>query len=140
MEKASSGEEGGEGGGTVEPSYEIGYTLNKADGTDADKYHEYGIGDEVVATVYLKNNTATALTLQAYDLYLNYHAGLKYKGHTMDANDYAAGKETVFNSEEDTIVDHIQAVSEGFEAVTLPANGKLELGTSPLPSTLPIQM
>lgn len=146
VEKASSGEEGGESGGTTSTSgYDIFYTLdsetdvldvNGASGTD--NYMEYGVVDgekkptKVTATVKLKN-TGEATTLQAYDVYLTYDTtGLKYVGHNMSgAVAYEAGSETaiVVTDETAPVVSHIQAVSESFTAQTLGQGAEVTLGT-----------
>lgn len=112
------------------PDYEIYYTLSGSSLADSadDAYTDYNIDDTVTAEIFLKNNTDTALTLQAYDIYLDYHAGLKYASHTMtgavaltDASGTAAAAGAA--------VTHIEAVGEKFTAVALSAKGEVSLGS-----------
>lgn len=86
VEKAPSGEEGGESGGTTTDSgYEIWYELDEtAPDTEnnnvGDNYKEYDIstdaGKKVTATLYIKNKGTAPVSLQAYDIYLTYDSNL----------------------------------------------------------------
>ena len=112
------------------PDYEIYYTLSGSSLTDSadDAYTDYDIGDTVTAEIFLKNNTDTALKLQAYDIYLDYHAGLKYAGHSMNgavALTDASGTDAAAGA----AVTHIEAVGENFDAVDLGAKGEVSLGS-----------
>ena len=132
----------------AEPAdYEIYYELDSdideigAGGTaGSDNYMEYDVstdaGKIVTATVFLKNNTDADITLQAYDIYLDYHEGLKYKCHAMTgAAALIEGSNTDQADTAGAAVTHIEAVSDSYVkdvAVggrTVAAKGELELGT-----------
>lgn len=118
--------------------YEIYYELDSdtdeigANGAvGSDNFMEYGINDQVTATVYMKNNTSADVTMQAYDIYLTYSDKLAYESNTLDgAVAYAAGKEEAFDKENgDAVVDHIQLV-KGTKTIELPGDGTaVSLGT-----------
>ena len=104
--------------------YEIYYELTdgKLDG-DNDKYAEYDAAT-VTAAVYMKNNTGSDITMQAYDIFLSYDSDyLKYSSETLDGVAYAANSET--EAAVGAVVEHIQLV-KGTKTITL-TNGQAVL-------------
>ena len=106
--------------------YEVYYTLDKADGTDGDKYHEYGINDQVTATVYMKNNTDADVVMQAYDIYLTYSNKLSYASETMAGVALTANSNTAAAA--GAAVSHIQLVKDT-TTIALNDGQEVSLGT-----------
>ena len=97
--------------------YEIYYTLSNTTDTDGDKYMEHDVsvsGDEwVYAYIYLRNNTDETVTLQAYDIYLEYHQDLVYWDESLSGTAYkTAGSDGEVEAKSKDLVTHIQLVAD----------------------------
>ena len=103
--------------------YEIYYTLSGSTenpdpvDSDADNYMEHDVsvsGDEwVYAYIYLRNNTDETVTLQAYDIYLEYHQDLVYWDESLSGTAYkTAGSDGEVEAKSKDLVTHIQLVAD----------------------------
>lgn len=118
---------------TPAADYEIWYTLNQKADTEKtgetatpDGYKELKVGDEVTATVYLKNNKADT-TLQAYDVYLTHskHLTPKALGENAVVDLFVGDKDET----DDVKEAHIQFVADKANQKAFAKDAIVELGT-----------
>ena len=115
-------------------AYQLYYLLDSATDADGDIYMDYGVGDTVTATLYLKNTTGADMTLQAFDLYVTNDAKLTYAGFTPASGSSAVRVESG-TSASDATTQHIQLIGakdgDGYTSpgVTLTNGAAVALGT-----------
>lgn len=88
-------------------AYSIYYTLNGVD-ADGDSYNDYEAGTQVAANLFLVSNNAD-VTVQAYDIYLDYSDLLSFNSEAMAGTALTASSNT--QAAAGATVTHIQLVA-----------------------------
>lgn len=113
--------------------YEIYYLLKDAEGNvvaddDNDALSKFGVGDTVTAEIFMVSNTAT-VTLQAYDIFLNYADELIYHSEDMAGVAYTAGATVGSPAVAGDKITHISLVDSVNRTYTLTQGQAVSLGT-----------
>jgi len=121
-----------------ESSLEIYYIPNGGADSDGDGYGDFEAGESVSAEVFLLSRE-TDITVQAYDIYLDYSEKLSYKGHSLPGLAYKAGDGSAEEAEEllalsGDRLSHIQLISDSTESgsgesISLKKGEPLSLGS-----------